>query len=101
MTIEQLRRLKHLSEMPTHSPASLEELKELVRQATIVCMEDALISACQHCKYRTCVEHVCPFYEKYSFGDCMEYMFECEHLPDVCRECIDGECKFEWKEESE
>ena len=35
MTIEQLRRLKHLSEMPTHSAESLEELKELVRKATI------------------------------------------------------------------
>ena len=35
MTIEQLRRLKHLAEMPTHSPASLEELKKLVKMATI------------------------------------------------------------------
>lgn len=35
MTIEQLRRLKHLSEMPTHSPDSLRELQELVRLATI------------------------------------------------------------------
>ena len=100
MTIEQLRRMKQLSEIPTHSLASLEELKELVRQATIVCMEDSLISTCQHCKHRTCVEHVCPFYEEHSFGDCMEYMFECEHLSGVCRECMDGECKFGWEEES-
>ena len=35
MTINDLRRLKHLSEIPTHSPASLEELKELVRLVTI------------------------------------------------------------------
>lgn len=35
MTIDELRRLKHLSEIPTHSAESLEELKELVRKATI------------------------------------------------------------------
>lgn len=35
MTIEQLRRLKQLSEIQTHSPESLEELRELVRMATI------------------------------------------------------------------
>jgi hypothetical protein len=35
MTIEKMRRLWYLSTVPTHSPESLEELKELVREATI------------------------------------------------------------------
>lgn len=61
MTIEQLRRLKTLSEIPTHSPASLEELKELVRIATIRVLvwkcEDApgAMKLCDWCEKRgTC-----------------------------------------------
>ena len=53
MTIEQLRRLKHLSEMPTHSAESLGELKELVRMATIrVMVFDGLTGTdflCENC----------------------------------------------------
>ena len=57
MTIEQLRRLKHLSEMPTHFPDSLRELRELVRMATIMVLlfngfpgSDYL---CENCVCRT------------------------------------------------
>lgn len=35
MPIELLRLMKHLAEMPTHSPESMEQLQELVRMATI------------------------------------------------------------------
>lgn len=69
MTIEQLRRLKHLSEMPTHSAESLEELKELVRMATIrvLLWKDVLDSGTYHelcdccsnskdCKQRYCAD---------------------------------------------
>ena len=38
MTIKDFRRLKQLSEIPTHSPESLEELQELVRKATRVAL---------------------------------------------------------------
>lgn len=40
MTVEELRRLKHLSEMPTHSQESLEELKELVRMVTVAYLDE-------------------------------------------------------------
>ena len=57
MTIEQLRRLKHLSEMPTHSAESLEELKELVKEATITAILERTIAGsgflCQNCIYQT------------------------------------------------
>ena len=35
MTNEKIRRLWHLAQVPTHSPDSLKDLKELVREATI------------------------------------------------------------------
>ena len=49
MTIDQLRRLKHLSEIPTHSAESLEELKELVRKATIELVHtgEGICGACE------------------------------------------------------
>ena len=55
MTIKDLRRLKHLSEMPTHSPESLEELKELVSMATITALLERTIDGagyiCQNCVF--------------------------------------------------
>ena len=55
MTIEQLRRMKTLSEVQTHSPASLEELKELVRIATVEMISLSWISGgecvCESCEY--------------------------------------------------
>ena len=55
MTIEQLRRLKSLAEMPTHSPASLEELQELVKEMTIEALLERTVDGagyiCQNCIY--------------------------------------------------
>ena len=55
MTIDQLRRLKTLSEMPTHSEESLEALKELVKDVTIVALLERTIDGagyiCQNCVF--------------------------------------------------
>lgn len=55
MMIKDLRRLKQLSEMPTHSPESLEELKELVREITVIALLERTIDGagyvCKNCVY--------------------------------------------------
>ena len=55
MTIKDLRRLKQLSEIPTHSPESLEELQELVKEMTIESLLERTIDGagyiCQNCIY--------------------------------------------------
>ena len=55
MTIKDLRRLIQLSEIPTHSPESLEELQELVKEMTIESLLERTIDGagyiCQNCIY--------------------------------------------------
>ena len=104
MTIEQLRRLKHLSEMPTHSPASLEELNALVNRVIggYVMSEEYGECGCNLCKHQVCDEKRCKFYAEYPENNvtCMEWVDECEHYPEVCNNCQDG-CNFEMRGENE
>ena len=55
MKIKQLRQLKRLAEIPTHSPESLEELQELVKEMTIESLLERTIDGagyiCQNCIY--------------------------------------------------
>ena len=71
MTIEQLRRLKRLSEIQTHSPASLEELKEIVRMVTIdIIKYRSIFGTLSVCK-------MCEFYEHCADLDKQTYACMC------------------------
>lgn len=58
MEIEKLRRLWYLSTVPTHSPASLTELHQLVREASPWLIPSDLVGPCNVCvNQNDCIEH--------------------------------------------
>lgn len=67
MEIEKLRRLWHLSTVPTHSPESMKELHGLVREAIIHLLSEEnfapnLSDICLYCRNEPCyVAGVCAF----------------------------------------
>ena len=105
LAIEKLRRLKYLSEMPTHSPETLKELETLVNRVIggYVMSDDFCheyhISGCDLCRHQLCCEHICEHYEEYPENDvdCSEWIDECKYYPDVCKDCDCGS-NFEMKE---
>lgn len=58
MTIEKLRRLWYLSTVPTHSPDSLKELHQLVREAAPFLIPPALVGPCNVCvNSKACIDN--------------------------------------------
>ena len=49
MTIDKLRRLWYLSTVPTHSPDSLKELHQLVREAAPFLIQPDMVGPCNVC----------------------------------------------------
>lgn len=72
MKIEKLRKLWRLSQIPTHSPNSLKELHQLVREAAPFLIPPDLVAPCNVCVNKDkCIDH-----------------------GDIARACICGEPRF-------
>ena len=104
MEIEKLRRLWYLSTVPTHSPASLTELHELVKELVSETLSYENDGRCIFCKnYIFCNPSNCVDRVKIQKHWCNEYYYEmCPKYHDSkCKECSKDYVNFELRMEGD